>query len=240
VRDAMNSPQPDPWARSRMLIGDAGVAALKDSRVAVFGVGGVGGYACEALARAGVGALDVIDGDTVAMSNLNRQIVALTSTLGRNKAEAMAQRIRDINPVCRVRAIPRFYTQDTWDDWPLDGYDAIVDAMDMVSAKVELAVRAQQAGVFIVSAMGAGNRISPAGFIAADIQDTSGCPLARVMRRELKRRGVAHLRVVYSPVPPQVTVQPPGSMVFAPGVAGLWLAHEVVAQLTRSGAPGMV
>jgi tRNA A37 threonylcarbamoyladenosine dehydratase len=236
----MNSPQPDPWARSRMLIGDAGVAALKDSRVAVFGVGGVGGYACEALARAGVGALDVIDGDTVAMSNLNRQIVALTSTLGRNKAEAMAQRIRDINPVCRVRAIPRFYTQDTWDDWPLDGYDAIVDAVDMVSAKVELAVRAQQAGVFIVSAMGAGNRISPAGFIAADIQDTSGCPLARVMRRELKRRGVAHLRVVYSPVPPQAAMQPPGSMVFAPGVAGLWLAHEVVAQLTRSGAPGMV
>ena len=240
MRDAMNSPQPDPWARSRMLVGDAGVAALKDSRVAVFGVGGVGGYACEALARAGVGALDVIDGDTVAMSNLNRQIVALTSTLGRNKAEAMAQRIRDINPVCRVRAIPRFYTQDTWDDWPLDGYDAIVDAMDMVSAKVELAVRAQQAGVFIVSAMGAGNRISPAGFIAADIQDTSGCPLARVMRRELKRRGVAHLRVVYSPVPPQAAMQPPGSMVFAPGVAGLWLAHEVVAHLTRSGAPGMI
>jgi tRNA A37 threonylcarbamoyladenosine dehydratase len=240
VRDAMNSPQPDPWARSRMLVGDAGVAALKDSRVAVFGVGGVGGYACEALARAGVGALDVIDGDTVAPSNLNRQIVALTSTLGCNKAEVMAQRIRDINPVCQVRAIPRFYTQDTWDDWPLDGYDAIVDAVDMVSAKVELAVRAQQAGVFIVSAMGAGNRISPAGFIAADIQDTSGCPLARVMRRELKRRGVAHLRVVYSPVPPQAAMQPPGSMVFAPGVAGLWLAHEVVAHLTRSGAPGMI
>jgi tRNA A37 threonylcarbamoyladenosine dehydratase len=112
--------------------------------------------------------------------------------------------------------------------------------VDMVSAKVELAVRAQQAGVFIVSAMGAGNRISPAGFIAADIQDTSGCPLARVMRRELKRRGVAHLRVVYSPVPPQAAMQPPGSMVFAPGVAGLWLAHEVVAHLTRSGAPGMI
>lgn len=240
MHGAMNSPQSDPWARSRMLVGDAGMAALKGSRVAVFGVGGVGGYACEALARAGVGALDVIDGDTVAPSNLNRQIVALTSTLGCNKAEVMAQRIRDINPVCQVRAIPRFYTQDTWDDWPLDGYDAIVDAVDMVSAKVELAVRAQQAGVFIVSAMGAGNRISPAGFMAADIKDTSGCPLARVMRRELKRRGVAHLRVVYSPVPPQVTVQPPGSMVFAPGVAGLWLAHEVVAQLTRSGAPGMV
>lgn len=231
----------DAWARTRMLVGDQGVAALAGSRAAVFGVGGVGGYACEALARAGVGAIDVVDGDTVAISNLNRQLAALHSTLGLNKAEVMAARIRDIHPACRVRALPVYYTQDTWDDWPLDVYDAIVDAVDMVSAKVALAVRAQRAGVFLVSAMGAGNRVAPAGFRAADIRETSGCPLARVMRRELKKHGVDRLRVVYSPVPPrpaQGPGLPPGSMAFAPGVMGLMLAHEAVDAMLNKAAEG--
>ncbi len=237
-----------PWERSRRLIGDEGIAALASSRVIVFGAGGVGGFASEALARCGVGEIHVVDGDVVTISNLNRQLAALTSTMGRNKAEVLCERIRDINPDCRVQAHPVFYTKDNWADWPLQPYDAIIDAVDMVSAKLELAVRAQEANVFIVSAMGAGNRLSPMGFQAGDVMDTSGCPLARVMRRELKRRGVNSLRAVYTtqlPAQPKADStpgrHPPASMVFAPGTAGLLLAHEAVTYLLdRAGAQTVV
>lgn len=237
----------DVWERSRPLVGDDGVAALQNSRVIVFGAGGVGGFACEALARCGVGDLTIVDGDVVAVSNLNRQLAALHSTLGRNKAEVLCERIQDINPGCIAHARPVFYTKDNWSDWPLDGYDAIVDAVDMVSAKVELVVRAHAAGVFIVSAMGAGNRLSPQGFAAGDLYETAGCPLARVMRRELKRRGVHRLRVVSTTRPPAVSApdtpgrHPPASMVFAPATAGLLLAHEVVTYLLeKAGAKSVV
>ena len=232
-------------SRTAILLGCTALEKLHTAHVAVFGVGGVGGHACEALARAGVGRLTLIDRDTVSLSNLNRQIIALHSTVGRPKVEVMRERILDINPGCRVTAIEAFYLPETADEIPLDDFDYIVDAVDTVSAKIELAVRGSALGIPVISAMGAGNKLSAGGFVATDLFKTSGCPLARVMRRELKARGVKKLKVVYSPepaTPPHTdapalaedgTRMPTGSLPFVPGVAGLLLAGEVIRDLTE-------
>ncbi len=234
-------------SRTAMLFGVAAMEKLERAHVAVFGVGGVGGHLCEALARAGIGAIDLFDSDTVSLSNINRQIVALHSTVGRPKVEVMRERILDINPACRVRAFQTFYLPENADQYPLGGYDYIADAIDTVSAKIELAVRAERAGVPLIAAMGAGNRTDPTRFAVTDLFETSGCPLARVMRRELKARGVKRLTVVFSDEPtaprapdapilvqedgtaPQKT--PPASLSFVPSAAGLIMARKVVFDL---------
>lgn len=219
---------------------------LKDARVAVFGIGGVGGHLAEALARAGVGAIDLYDSDCVSLSNINRQIVALRSTLGRKKTEVMRERILDINPECAVHTYNVFYLPENANDYPLDGYTYIADAIDTVSAKIELAVRAGAVGVPIISAMGAGNRTDPGRFSVTDLFSTAGCPLARTMRRELKARGVKKLKVVFSdepqrdrptdaPIPEEVGKKPPiGSLSFVPSVVGLMMAREIVFDIVNA------
>lgn len=191
----------DEFIRSRMLLGDTAMDALQGASVAVFGIGGVGSYAAEALARSGVGHLALFDADTVALSNINRQLIALHSTVGRPKAEVMAQRIADICPDTRVSVYNVFYTAGNADQYDLSAYTYIVDAIDTVSCKLTLIERAAAAGVPVISSMGAGNKLDPARFQIADISETSVCPLARVMRRELKKRGIHHLKVVYSQEP---------------------------------------
>ena len=229
--------------RTAALLGAAALERLHRAHVAVFGVGGVGGHVCEALARAGVGELTLVDGDTVSLSNINRQIIALHSTVGRPKTEVMRERILDILPDCRVHALQRFYLPENADSLPLDGFDYIVDAVDTVAAKLELAVRAARQGVPLIAAMGAGNKTDPCGFAVADVYRTAGCPLARVMRRELRRRGVERLKGVYSPEPPRPPApdaparaggepaRAPGSLPYMPGIAGLILAGEVIRDL---------
>jgi len=238
----------EAFSRSVMLLGQAALDALALSRVAVFGLGGVGGAAAEALARAGVGRLDLFDGDSVAVSNLNRQVIALHSTLGLPKAEVMRRRILDINPQADVREHIIFYTPANTGLVDLSGYDFILDCVDMVTAKLELACRAAAVSIPIVSAMGAGNKLDPAQLRLDDISRTSVCPLARVMRRELKARGVEHLTAVYSletPLKPrgedaaQRTDAPvrrglPGSLPFVPAAMGLLMASHVVRQLCKS------
>ena len=230
------------FARSARVLGEAAQQTLAGARAAVFGIGGVGGHAAEALARAGIGAIDLFDPDSVSETNLNRQIVALHSTLGRNKAEVMAERIRDINPDCAVRALAVFYGPDNADDYPLDGYDCVIDAVDTVSAKIELISRATAAGVPIISAMGCGNKLDATAFRVADLYKTDTDPLARVMRRELKKRGVQRLKVVYSAETPRAPLAgtgekgtagraAPASVSFVPGVAGMILAGEVIKDL---------
>ena len=242
----------DPMIRTRLLVGDEPVERLSKSRVAVFGVGGVGGFCVEALARAGIGSLDLYDDDTVSESNLNRQIVALHSTLGQPKAEVMAGRVRDINPACQVRAIRMFYLPQNADQVDLSQYDYVVDCIDTVAAKLELVIRCTALQVRIISAMGSGNKLDPTAFEIADLSQTQGCPLARVMRKELRRRGIEHLKVVWSreeprsPIRPMETEAPagsdtrpgsnarrdtPGSISFVPAAAGLVLASAVVRDL---------
>ena len=237
----------EQFERTERLLGKAAVEQLGQCRVAVFGVGGVGGYVVEALARSGVGALDLIDSDTVSESNLNRQILALHSTLGQYKTDVAAARVRDINPGIEVRTYRVFYTPETADQFDFRQYTCVVDAIDTVTGKIGLVLQAREAGVPIVSSMGAGNKLDPSAFRAADLSETSVCPLARVMRRELKKRGVEHLRVVYSTEPPLTPAggaEPaggrrsvPGSLAFVPAAAGLVLAGEVVRLLT-AGEPG--
>ena len=232
------------FSRSALLLGDDGIEKLKKARVAVFGVGGVGSYAVEALARSGVGALDLIDDDVVSLTNINRQLIALHSTIGRAKTEVAAERIADINPECRVRTYRTFFTPETAAEFDFSEYDYIIDAIDTVSGKIALAVQAQEAGVPIISAMGAGNKLDPTAFEVADIYKTSFCPLARVMRRELKKRGVKKLKAVYSreeAMTPKGDTQEegaahkkrqtPGSVAFVPSVAGLIIAGEVIKDL---------
>ena len=230
--------QDEIQSRTSLLLGEDGLDRLRKSRVAVFGVGGVGGYVAEALARAGVGALDLVDPDVVSLSNLNRQIVATLDTVGHPKAEAMAQRIGRIAPDCRVTVHEVFYLPENADALDLSAFDYVVDAVDTVSAKIELAVRCAALSVPLISAMGAGNKLDPTKFAVTDIYSTQTCPLARVMRRELRKRGVASLRVVYSTEEARVprnaageTSRVPGSVSFVPGVAGLILAGEVVRAL---------
>ena len=239
----------DIFARTRLLLGDEGLARLAASRVAVFGVGGVGGFAVEALARSGVGALDLIDSDTVDPTNLNRQIVATLPAVGRPKVEVAAERVASINPACTVRAHRCFFLPETADAFDFAAYDYVIDAVDTMSAKIALVEAAQAAGVPIVSSMGAGNKLDPTAFRVADIYDTSVDPLARVMRRELRRRGILALKVVYSTEQPRNSVSreetvkegsrpAPGSVAFVPAVAGLILGGEVVRDLAGAVAGG--
>ena len=226
-----------------LLAGREAVERLAQARVAVFGVGGVGGYAVEALARSGIGALDLIDSDRVSLTNLNRQILALHSTLGQYKVEVAGARVLDINPAVSLRTYITFFTPQTADLFNFAQYDYVVDAIDTVSGKLELAERSWRAGTPIISCMGAGNKLDPTALEVADIYETSVCPLARVMRKELKKRGIPKLKVVYSREPPgapQCTIpieelgqrrQLPGSSAFVPAVAGLIAAGEVVRDL---------
>ena len=222
----------DRFSRTRILLGEDGIKALSCAKVAVFGIGGVGSFAAEALARAGVGSLDLFDGDVVAPSNLNRQLVALHSTIGQYKAEVMAKRIADINPDAEVNAVCEFYTAENADKYPLDKYSYIVDAIDMMSAKLELVRRATLANVPIICAMGAGNKMDGTRFEVADIYSTSVCPLARTMRREVKKMNIQSLKVVYSKEQPTVNARPCGSISFVPSAEGLAIAGEVIKDLS--------
>ena len=205
---------------------------LKKARVAVFGIGGVGGYVAEALARSGVFSLDLIDKDLVSLTNLNRQIVALHSTVGRPKVDVMKERILDINPQAQVRTYQCFYLPDTRDLFDFSQYDYVVDAVDTVTAKLELISQAKQSGVPIICSMGAGNKKNPAVFEVADISQTSVCPLARVMRQECKKRGLKNVKVVYSKEKPlNFGHEAPASCAFVPSVAGLVIASEVIKDL---------
>ena len=228
------------FSRTELLLGKEAVEMLSRSRVAVFGIGGVGGYVAEALARSGVGCLDLIDKDQVSLSNLNRQIVALQSTVGRYKAEVMRDRILDINPSAEVNVHNFFFLPETADSFDFRSYDYVVDAVDNVTAKLELAVRASGAGVPLISSMGAGNKLHPELFKIADIYKTSVCPLARVMRHELKKRGISKLKVLYSEEQPREShydengQRITASIAFVPSVAGLMIAGEVIRDLTGS------
>lgn len=255
----------EEFLRTGMLFGKENMERLAAARVAVFGIGGVGGYVVEALARSGIGTLDLIDNDIVAASNMNRQIIALHSTIGRYKVDAARDRILDINPRAVVNCHKTFYMPDTAQQFDFRKYDYIVDAIDTVTGKLELAAQAERAGTRIISSMGAGNKTDPTAFEVADIYETSVCPLAKVMRRELKKRNISHLKVVYSrekamtPLTMQeaydgkkkkiygspeednnaadrpVRRQTPGSNAFVPPVAGLIIAGEVVRDLCDPG-----
>ena len=233
------------FTRSEWLLGTDGVDRLRKSRVAVFGVGGVGGYAVEALARSGVGTIDLIDNDCVSLSNINRQIIALHSTLGRLKVDVAAERIHDICPDTVVHRHACFFLPENADSFDFSQYDYVIDAIDTVSGKIEIILRAQAAGVPVISAMGAGNKLDPTRFRVADIYDTKVCPLARAMRGLLKKRGVKKLKVVYSEEEAMTPLgadeedtskrQSPGSLAFVPSVAGLILAGEVIRDLAAGG-----
>lgn len=229
----MTDSQNEKWiSRTETLIGKEACCKLAESKVAIFGVGGVGGFVCEALARAGVGNLTLIDKDEVSISNINRQIIALHSTLGKDKVSVMRDRILDINPMAKVDCIKQFYLPETADEIPLKGYDYIVDAVDTVTAKIEIVVRAKALGIPVISSMGTGNKLNPTMFEVADIFNTSVCPLAKVMRKELRNRGISGLKVVYSKEEPaQNGNRTPASISFVPSVAGLIIAGQVVKDL---------
>ena len=207
---------------------------LKASRVAVFGLGGVGGSCAEALARSGVGSLDLFDNDIVSVTNINRQTVALHSTIGRYKTDVMAERIADINPACKVRAKRLFYAEDTADEVDISFYDYVVDAIDTVAGKVELITRAKKAGVRIICAMGAANKTDPAAFIVSDISRTETDPLARAVRKKLRAAGVGEVKVVWSKEEPETHSSPPASNAFVPPAMGLILAAEVIKELKEN------
>ncbi len=247
---------PDQFSRSQLLLGAEAMEKLKAATVAVFGVGGVGSYAVEALARGGIGGISLFDDDRVCLTNLNRQLIAMRETVGKPKVEAMRDRILSINPDCRVELHPCFYTPANADEFDLSGYSYVVDAVDTVSAKLELISRCKKAGVPVISCMGAGNKLDPTKFEVADIYKTSVCPLARVMRHECRARGIDSLKVVYSKEPPLEPIDDstvscrshcvcppgtrrkcaarraiPGSVSFVPPVAGFILAGEVIKDL---------
>lgn len=227
----------EQFTRTERLLGTAAMERLSTARVAVFGIGGVGGHAAEALVRSGIGAIDLVDGDTVAESNINRQIIALHSTVGMSKTAVAAERFRDINPEVKIREFPFRFSEETTAQFDFLEYDYVIDAVDDVRAKVLLAVKCQESGTRIISSMGAGNKLDPTKFQVADIYQTSVCPLARVMRHELKKHGIKSLRVVYSTelpvsVPKEGERMIPASCAFVPSVAGLIIAGDVVRQLT--------
>lgn len=236
------------FSRTELLLGDAAMKKLKNSRVAVFGVGGVGGYTVEALVRSGVGALDLIDNDTVSLTNINRQIIATLDTVGRYKVDVAQERIKSINPDCVVTAHKCFYLPETAEQFDFTDYDYVVDAIDTVKGKIEIVMRAKECSTPVISSMGAGNKLDPTAFEVADISKTSVCPLAKVMRVQLRKRGVNHLKVVYSkeqPLTPIITDDAkeefsssvrrtlPGSTAFVPSVVGLIIASEVVKDLIK-------
>ncbi|SEK37401.1 MULTISPECIES: tRNA threonylcarbamoyladenosine dehydratase [unclassified Butyrivibrio] len=235
----------EQFSRTELLIGENNVEKLKGSRVAIFGVGGVGGYVCEALVRSGIGEFDLIDSDTVAASNLNRQIIALHSTVDKYKVDVMKDRMLDINPDVKVNVHKCFYLPENAGDFDFSSYDYVVDAVDTVTAKIDIILRAKEVGVPVISAMGAGNKLDPSAFKVADIYKTKVCPLCKVMRKELKKRNVKNLKVVYSeeePLKPEVREtdmedlkasgssrrSTPGSTAFTPAACGLVIASEVV------------
>ena len=248
----------DQFSRTQLVFGKEAMDKLKCARVAVFGIGGVGGYTVEALARSGVGAIDIIDDDKVCLTNINRQIIATRKTVGKYKVDAAKERIEDINPDCKVTAFKTFYMPETADQFDFTQYDYVVDAIDTVTGKIALIENAKKAGTPIISSMGAGNKVDPTAFEVTDIYKTSVCPLAKVMRYELKRRGIRKLKVVYSkekPIPPVDDMaiscrqhcicppgtarkctqrrQVPGSTAFVPSVVGLIIAGEVIKDITQ-------
>ena len=236
----------EQFSRIEILLGAEAMEKLYNARVAVFGIGGVGGYTVEALARCGVGALDLIDSDTVSVSNINRQILATHSTVGKLKVDVARARVLDINPNCDVKTYPCFYLPDTADQFDFTQYDYIVDCIDTVTGKLQLVERAVAAGTPIICSMGTGNKLDPSAFQVADISKTTMCPLARIMRKELKKRGINHLKVVYSQEEALTPVgteeecallgkrQIPGSTAFVPGTAGLILAGEVIKDIIKA------
>ncbi len=238
------------FTRTQLLLGDDAMECLKKSRVAVFGIGGVGGFTAEALVRSGIGTLDIIDSDVVCESNINRQIFATTKTVGMDKVDAARERLLDINPDLILNTHKTFYTPDTSSQFDFSEYDYIVDAIDTVTGKLELIMNAERCHTPIISSMGAGNKLDASAFEVADIFDTSVCPLARIMRSELKKRGITHLKVVYSKEKPMTPLksdessdassmlrkrQTPGSTAFVPSVCGLIIAGEVVKDIIKNG-----
>ena len=236
----------DQLSRTRLLLGREAMETLRNARVAVFGLGGVGGYVVEALARSGIGALDLIDHDTISLTNINRQLLATHRTVGQSKAQAAADRVLDIDPSISVTVHETFYLPETADHFDFSQYDYVVDAIDTVTGKLMLALAAQEAGTPIISSIGTGNKLDPTAFRVADISETRGCPLARIMRKECRKRGIQKLKVVYSeeePIPsrseesteelPEGRRALPGSVAFVPSVAGLILASEVIKDLIR-------
>ena len=251
----------DQFSRTRLLLGREAMEKLHSSRVAVFGIGGVGGYVCEALIRSGVGKFDLVDDDKVCLTNLNRQIIATRKTIGKYKVDVMKERMLDINPDAEITVRKCFFLPENADEFPFDDYDYVVDAVDTVSAKLELVMQAQKHGVPVISCMGAGNKLDGSRFRVADIYKTKMCPLAKVMRYELRKRGVKKLKVVYSEEEPTRPIEDasiscrthcvcppgterkcterrdiPGSVAFVPSVAGLLIAGEVVKDLTKEKA----
>ena len=242
------------FSRTEALLGTAALERLRRSRVAIFGIGGVGGYVCEGLVRSGVGAFDLIDSDIVSITNINRQIIAAQSTVGRYKTEVMKERMLDINPQVQVQIHNCFFLPEHADEFDFKNYDYVIDAVDTVSAKLALAVKAQESQTPVISSMGAGNKLDPGSFQVADIYETKVCPLARVMRRELKKRGVTSLKVVYSQEEPIAVLDQasrgaegdpqaarrvlPGSVSYVPSVAGLIIASEVVKDLAAGSQGG--
>ncbi len=231
------------FERLELLIGSEAIDKLKNSKVAIFGVGGVGGYVTEALARSGVGSFVLVDNDVVSVTNLNRQIIALHSTVGRSKVEVMAERIRDINPDAKVELKQCFFLPETAGEFDFGSYDYVADAVDTIAAKVEIISKAKEAGVPVISSMGAGGKLNPSMFEVADISKTSVCPLAKAMRRELRLKGIKDVKVVYSKEEPirnivGGTADPesgrhvPGSSAFTPSVAGLIMASEIIKDLS--------
>ena len=237
----------EPYSRTSLLLGQPAMEKLRTSRVAIFGLGGVGGYVAEALARCGVGALELVDHDTVSITNINRQILATRSTVGMDKVAAAEARIKDIDPQIQVNARKIFYGPDTKDQFDFTRYDYVVDAIDTVTGKLALVTAAKEAGTPVISCMGTGNKLDPTKFQIADISKTSVCPLARIMRKECKKRGIRHLKVLFStedPVEPAGLLEEelpegrralPGSVAYVPSVAGLIIAGEVVRELTAKG-----
>ena len=239
----------NPYSRTEFLLGKAAMQALRNARVAVFGLGGVGGYAVEALARSGIGALDLVDHDTVSLTNLNRQILATRDTVGKSKAETAAERVRSIDPEIQVRAMQTFFGPDTAEQFHFENYDYVIDAIDTVTGKLALVTAAKAAGTPIICAKGAGNKLDPNAFRVADIYKTSVCPLARIMRKECRKRGIDSLKVVYSEEDPIACTLPlddpawaelpegrnalPGSCAFVPSVMGLIIAGEVIKDLIK-------
>ena len=237
----------DPYSRTSLLLGAAAMKKLKNATVAVFGLGGVGGYVVEALARSGIGGLELIDHDTISLTNLNRQLLATHDTIGKSKAQAAKDRVLSIDPTIQVTARQEFYCPDTAKDFDFSRYDYVVDAIDTVTGKLALVTAAQAAGVPILSCMGTGNKLDPTRFQIADISKTSVCPLARIMRKECAKRGIRHLKVLFStedPIPsdpaavtdeelPEGRRALPGSVAFVPSVAGLIIAGEVIKDLIK-------
>ncbi len=238
------------YSRTRLLLGEEGMHKLRSARVILFGLGGVGGYTAEALARSGVGYMDLVDDDTVSLTNLNRQILATHNTVGQHKVDVARQRILDIDPTIQVRTFKTFYLPETADQFDFSQYDYVIDAIDTVTGKLNLIAQAKAAGVPVISCMGTGNKLDATGFKVADISKTSGCALARIMRKECAKRGIKGVKVVYSeelPLMPEVDPNEPpepqregssrrslpGSTAFVPGVAGLIMAGEVIKEISQ-------